>query len=149
LTGTVSTSATVGTHSFTVTATSAGYVTETFVYSLVIKAAVVTPQPSYTSRKLSVYFSLGSSKLTEFQKSRLLSFIGNLAPKVIDGLVIGFVQRSSSKGKDMALSLARARVVAKFLSSHGVKASLQVKGMGVLNSSAAARVVGLTLRYKE
>jgi len=147
--GTVSTSATVGTHSFTVTATSAGYVTETFGFSIVIKAAVVTPQPSYTSRKLSVQFSPGSFKLSEQQKSRLLIFIGDLEPKVIDGLVYGFVQKSSNSGNDMALSLARARVVAKFLSSHGVKASLQVMGTGVLNSSAAARVARITLRYKK
>jgi outer membrane protein OmpA-like peptidoglycan-associated protein len=149
LTGTVSTTATVGTHSFTVTATSAGYVTETFVYSLVIKAAGVPPIAIYKTLKFSVYFGPGSSKLTLYQQGRLLIFIKKLAPKVIDGLVYGYVQKSNSKRNDIALSLARARVVSKFLSLHGVKAPLQVKGKGSLNSSAASRTVRLSLRYKQ
>ena len=149
LTGTVSTTATVGTHSFTVTATSAGYVTETFGYSLVIKAAVAPPIAIYKTLKFSVYFGPGSSKLTLYQQGRLLIFIKKFEPKVIDGLVYGYVQRSNSTRNDFALSLARARVVSKFLFLHGVKAPLQVKGKGSVNSSAASRTVLLTITYKQ
>ena len=147
--GTVSTSVAVGTYSFTVTATSPGYVTETYVYSLVIKAVVVPPIAIYKTIKFSVHFAPGSSKLTRYQQGRLLKFVKNVAPKVIDGSVYGFVQRTHCTRNDMALSISRARVVAKFLYSHGVKASLQVKGKGVLNSNAASRTASITLRYKK
>jgi outer membrane protein OmpA-like peptidoglycan-associated protein len=149
LTGTVSTTATVGTHSFTVTATSAGYVTQTYLYSLVINAAVVPPTPTYTTKKLSVYFNLGSSRITSHQKERLLSFIRNLAPGAIDGVVYGYVQSPSSKSERAKLSLARARAVADFLYFHGVRVTLQVKGKGILNSNASARVARVTVRYKD
>jgi outer membrane protein OmpA-like peptidoglycan-associated protein len=115
----------------------------------VIKAAGVPPIAIYKTLKFSVYFGPGSSKLTLYQQRRLLIFIEKLAPKVIDGLVYGYVQKSNSKRNDIALSLARARVVSKFLSLHGVKAPLQVKGKGSLNSSAASRTVRLSLRYKQ
>ena len=150
ITGTVSSVATAGTYSFTVTASSAGYVTQAFVYSLVIKAAqVVPPAPSYGTLKLRVYFNSDSSQLTVGQKASISRFIGTLGKKVVGGSVYGYVQRSQSQSKDTALAFARSRTVAKFLAAKKVKAPLQIIGKGILNSSDAARVVIVTLRYQK
>jgi outer membrane protein OmpA-like peptidoglycan-associated protein len=148
VTGTVSNTATVGTHSFTVTATSDGYDTKTYPFTLLIKAAVVIPTSTYTTKKLSVYFNPDSSKLTSQQKTRLLSFFRNSPSNVNLGIVYGYVKSPSERSKSISLSLARARVVANFLTSNGLSAPLQVRGKGVLNSTDGARVVSLTLRYK-
>jgi outer membrane protein OmpA-like peptidoglycan-associated protein len=149
VTGSVSTVANAGTYSFTVTATSAGYVTQTYVYSLVLKdAPVVPPAPSYKTIKFSVYFNGDSSQLAVDQKARIVRFLGALGQKVVGGSVYGYVQRTKSQSKDMALSVARARAVAKFLSTKKVTPSLQITGKEILNSSAAARVAIVTLRYK-
>jgi hypothetical protein len=140
----VSASATAGTYSYTVTASSNGYVTETFVYSFVIQA---DPVVSYKTVKLSVYFNLRSSVLRTDQKSKLLRFIRQFAPKVIDGTVDGYIQWIGAVDKTfIPLSLARARVVAKFISDHGLKSPLVIRGMSVLNSSNAARVSIIGLR---
>jgi outer membrane protein OmpA-like peptidoglycan-associated protein len=140
----VSASATAGTYSFTVTASSNGYVTETFVVSFVIQT---DPVVSYKTVKLSVYFNLRSSVLRTDQKSKLLSFIRQFAPKVIDGTVDGYIQWIGAVDKTfIPLSLARARVVAKFISDNGLKAPLVIRGMSVLNSSNAARVSMVELR---
>ena len=149
ITGTVSTVATAGTYSFTVTASSAGYAAQIFVYSLVIKAAqAVPPAPSYKTVKFRVYFNGDSSQLRVAQKASIVHFLGALGKKVVGGSVDGYVRRSKSQSKDTALSIARARAVAKFLSSKRVKAPLQITGKGILNSSNLARVVIVTLRYK-
>jgi len=144
ITGTVLTSATVGTHSFTVSALSLGYSTQTYVYPLVIKDAGAS---KYVTMKLSVNFSSGSSKLSNAQKSKILRFVKKYAPKIVDGIVIGYVQRTKKTSNDKTLSAARAQVIAKFLAANGVKVPLLTQGSGVLDGSDAARVSTISLRY--
>jgi len=144
ITGTVLTSATVGTHSFTVSALSLGYSTQTYVYPLVIKDAAAS---KYVTIKLSVNFSSGSSKLSIVQKAKILLFIIKVKPKIVDGIVIGYVQRTKKTSNDKTLSAARAQVIAKFLAANGVKVPLLTQGSGVLDGSNAARVSTISLRY--
>ena len=144
VTGTVSNTASLGTHSFTVSATSVGYVTQNYVYPLIIKDALAS---KYTTIKLSVNFSSGSSKLSNAQKAKILRFVIKFAPKIVDGIVIGFVQRTKKSSNDKSLSAARAKVIAKFLAANGVTVPLLTQGSGVLNGSKAARVSTITLRY--
>jgi outer membrane protein OmpA-like peptidoglycan-associated protein len=148
VTGTVSNSATVGTFNFTVSATSVGYVTQTYVYPLAIQAADLAPLTSYVTVKLDVYFSPGSSIISGTQKVAILRFLAKVPKKTSDGTVLGYVQRTGYDSNDTKLSSARARVIAKFLVDHGVKAPLVALGKGVLNGSSAARVTSISLRYK-
>jgi outer membrane protein OmpA-like peptidoglycan-associated protein len=144
ITGTVLTSATVGTHSFTVSALSLGYFTQTYAYPLVIKDAAAS---KYVTIKLSVNFSAGSSKLSIVQKAKILLFVNKVKPKIVDGIVIGYVQRTKKTSNDKTLSAARAQVIAKFLAANGVKVPLLTQGSGVLNGSNAARMSTISLRY--
>jgi len=144
ITGTVLPSATVGTHSFTVSALSLGYFTQTYVYPLVIKDAAAS---KYVTIKLSVNFSSGSSKLSIVQKAKILLFVIKVKPMIVDGIVIGYVQKTKKSSNDKTLSAARAQVIAKFLAANGVKVPLLTQGSGVLNGSNAARVSTISLRY--
>jgi uncharacterized repeat protein (TIGR02543 family) len=226
LTGTVLDSATVGTHSHTVSAWSNGYVTQTYVYPIVIKAAAVVPRSysisyhsnsstsgsapalttgsglvqlrsnsgllartgykfigwntkangtgktyasgstftlssnvalyakwSVVAKKKSVsattYFASGSSVLSVDAKKKLLKSFGKILPKVTSGTIVGYVQRDGNHGNDQKLSTARAKSVAKYLTSKGIKVQLKIIGKGVLNSSKESRRVTVTLNYSE
>ena len=143
VTGTVSSSATVGTKLFTVTASSPGYIPQSFIYSFEIKGGV----SSFKSIRSTVYFEPGSSKLLVAEKWRILKLIGKVAPKVIDGAIFGYVQENGQIANYRKLSTARARVLAKFFKDHGVTARLQTQGKGALNPNPSARKVTFTLRY--
>jgi len=226
VTGTVSNTATLGTHSFTVSALSVGYATQTYVYPLVIKAAAVVPRsysisyhsnsstsgsaPAITTGSGSVhlrsnsgllarngykfigwntkangtgktyasgstftlssdvtlyakwsvvakkktvsattYFASGSSVLSVDAKKKLLKSFGKILPKVTSGTIVGYVQRDGNHGNDQKLSTARAKSVAKYLTSKGIKVQLKIIGKGVLNSSKESRRVTVTLNYSE
>jgi len=65
------------------------------------------------------------------------------AQKVV---VIGFVQPTSSTANDRSLSTRRARVVAKYLRSLGLKGRYRVRGDGAArDSGASARRVVVTV----
>ena len=146
ITGTISNSATVGIHQFTVTATSNGYTTQTFVCNFEIKAApVITPDTKTLS--FSVYFAAESSKLSSQEQRRILQLISTLASRVIRGTVYGYVRTTSNHANDMKLSAARAKVVARFLTAHGVIVPLITQGKGVLGNSVKARKAVATLTY--
>ena len=170
LAGTVLDSATVGTHSHTVSAWSNGYVTQTYVYPIVIKAAAVVPPvvvppvvvppvvvppvvvpaaASYKTVKATVSFKARSSKLSTAEKRKLRSIAKKYNTKITGGTIVGYVQRDSTRANDNKLSAARARVIAKYLASQGVKVSLVTQGKGVLSSSVSARKSMITLNYSE
>jgi len=143
VTGTVLSSATVGTKLFTVTASSPGYIPQSFIYSFEIKGGV----SSFKSIRSTVYFEPRSSKLLVVEQRRLLKLIGKVAPKVTDGAIFGYVQENGQTANYRKLSTARARVLAKFFKDHGVTARLQTQGKGALNPNPSARKVTFTLRY--
>jgi outer membrane protein OmpA-like peptidoglycan-associated protein len=148
VTGTVSNTATVGTYNFTVSATSAGYVTQTYVYPLAIQAADLLPPATFSALKFSVFFSPGSSKISSKQRASILQKIGKVLPKIVSGTVLGYVQRTGYRLNDVKLSIARARVIAKFLVDHGVTAPLVIRGEGVLNANNNSRLTSISLRLK-
>jgi outer membrane protein OmpA-like peptidoglycan-associated protein len=194
VTGTISNSATAGTYSFTVSAMSSGYVTQTYVYPLVIRAAVTPPvvetpavvppavkspevvngvippqaspitlRPpvaltppaaltptlaSYKTIVAAVNFDARSSVLSAKEKNKLLLLLGKSAQKVTEGIIIGYVQRDGNIANYEILSSARARAIAVFLYTHGVKVPLVTKAMGPLNSKVTARTATVTLKYK-
>lgn len=103
-------------------------------------AAVVKQQKLNTT----VFFDRMSSKLDAADKKkldRIASKVGNGSSRVT---VTGFVQASSDKSNDKSLSSARARAVAKYLRSQGVRGTFTVRGKGVLdgpsNKARSARV---------
>jgi outer membrane protein OmpA-like peptidoglycan-associated protein len=178
VTGTVLSSATIGTHSYTVSALSVGYVTQTYLYPLVIKAAAVVPtivvptivvptvvvptvvlptvvvptvvpdSATYKSIKVTINFKSGSSKLSATEKKKLLRLVAKYGPKVTGGIIVGYVQSDGKRKNDARLSTARAHAIARYLAGRGVKVPLLTQGKGVLNASAKSRMAMLTLRYK-
>jgi outer membrane protein OmpA-like peptidoglycan-associated protein len=95
------------------------------------------------------YFASGSSVLSTDSKKKLLNSFGKILPKVTSGMVVGYVQSDGNHGNDQKLSTARAKSVAKYLTSMGIKVQLKIIGKGVLNSSKESRRVTVTLNYSE
>jgi outer membrane protein OmpA-like peptidoglycan-associated protein len=145
VTGTVSHTATLGTHSYTVTATSPGHFRQRQVHDFKIFASVVPPSSGTMS--FTVSFAPDSSVLSALQKSVILRFLGNKALNVSSGSIVGYVRRTSDTANAVTLSIARARVVKRFLIANGVAVPLRASGMGVLNSSASARNASVSLTY--
>ena len=67
----------------------------------------------------------------------------------IRSVVVGFVQGSTVTFNDEALSTERARAVASYLRTLGLKGAYTVRGNGVAElPGAKARRVGVTVEYR-
>ena len=60
---------------------------------------------------------------------------------------MGYVQESSTRSNDDSLSKARARVVAAFLRTLGVKGEYSIRGNGVGGTSVSDRKVVAAISY--
>jgi uncharacterized repeat protein (TIGR02543 family) len=63
-------------------------------------------------------------------------------------VVVGFVQQTSSTRNDDSLSTRRARAVAAYLKSKGVKGLYQVRGEGIAGPGNDARRVNVDINYR-
>lgn len=63
-------------------------------------------------------------------------------------VVVGFVQQTSSTRNDDSLSTRRARAVAAYLKSKGVKGEYQVRGEGIAGPGNDARRVNVAINYR-
>jgi outer membrane protein OmpA-like peptidoglycan-associated protein len=98
-----------------------------------------------------VYFDALSPVLTAEGKSELKALVKKTGKNVVSVRSVGFVQRSGSSVNDQSLSEHRARAVAAYLKSLGVKGAFTVRGDGVAKEpgAIARRVeVGITYRSK-
>ncbi len=108
--------------------------------------STATTKPT-KSLEFTVSFAAGSSKLSDVEKKKLLGAIAKIKSKVIKGEVVGYVQQYGDSSNSYKLSLARARVVAAFLSDHGIKIRLVASGKGELDSKAKSRKATVQLWY--
>lgn len=103
---------------------------------------------STKSAKASVYFASMSPTLTDTGKATLKKVVRKTGKDVVKVVSIGFVQPTSSTGNDQSLSTARAKNVAAYLKSLGVKGQYVVRGDGrAKQTGATARRVEVTITY--
>lgn len=150
LTGRISSTAPVGIHLFTVTASSFGHSSHSYLHSFqVIENALNPADSKLKSIAFKVNFQIRSSYLSTVEKGKILKLIGKIAPKITNGTIIGYVQQNGKTDTYSALSIARSRVIAKYLSEIGVKAPLKSGGNGAFNATVAARMAIVTLIYTD
>jgi outer membrane protein OmpA-like peptidoglycan-associated protein len=97
--------------------------------------------------KTTVYFDRMSSHLDAADRKkldRIATKVGNRSTRVN---ITGYVQASSDTSNDKSLSTARARAVAKYLRSKGVRGTFTVRGVGVFDGpSDKARSARVEIR---
>jgi outer membrane protein OmpA-like peptidoglycan-associated protein len=98
--------------------------------------------------KTAVYFKALSSQLSAEAKSSLKSLVRATHGRGITSVVIGFVQPTQVATNDESLSTTRARTVARYLRTCGLKGALVVRGDGVASQTGAnARRVDVKVTY--
>lgn len=95
----------------------------------------------------SIFFRGDSSSLTRQAKYQLDQLVKKLRGKTVKKIVVlGYVMRTASQAYDAPLSLNRARAVANYLRSKGIKASYSSLGVGIdLNGTPKARRADLAI----
>lgn len=126
-----------------------GFAPDDSVRSLSIGVVVqATKAAVKASARDSVFFAPLSTRLTPEAKASLRALVKKTGTKVISVQSVGFVQPTASTGNDQALSTARARTVAAYLRSLGVKGDYTVRGDGRDEATGAqARRVDITITY--
>lgn len=113
---------------------------------VLVKAPGAAPMTQHASAV--VLFDAMSSRLTPAGKAdlaRLARKVGSAKAQVI---VVGLVQPSGLSSNDKSLSAARARAVAAYLKSLGVKGDYTVRGGGRASvTGAAARRVDVSINW--
>jgi len=119
------------------------------VRSLSLGVVLEAPQAAASQKtaRVSVEFDAGSARLSAAAKKQLTSLARRAGATASAGMVVGYVQRDGNYAKNQKLSAQRARAVARFLSSHGVKGTLVTHGNGALSVNDTARKAVVTLRY--
>lgn len=111
-----------------------GHLTVMQAIEVVLSPAAINPANSIplTVLSSSIYFFGDSSSLTRQAKSQLDQLVSKLRGKSVKKIaVLGYVMRTGSQAYDAPLSLNRARAVANYLRSKGIKASYSSRGVGI------------------
>jgi len=85
-------------------------------------------------KKVEVYFNFNSHELEESEKRKLEEVIRELKGRDYQAVVYGYADCVGSEKYNLELSQKRAKAVAEFLKSRGIKVK-EVKGKGELNES--------------
>lgn len=95
-----------------------------------------------------MFFAPTSTQLDADAKADLRALVSKTGKKATRIVVVGFVQPSSATGNDRALSTARAKNVAAYLRSLGLKGDYTVRGDGTsAQDGATARRVTVAISY--
>jgi outer membrane protein OmpA-like peptidoglycan-associated protein len=114
---------------------------------VLVKPTAVAVKVSRASSK--VFFGPLSSALTAEGRSTLNALVKKTGKKGVRTVSVGYVQGTSVTSNDQALSMARAKEVAAYLRSLGLKGAFVVRGDGVAKESGAlARRVNVTITYQ-
>ena len=84
-----------------------------------------------------MYFAPLSSRLNATARKSLNALIKGRKKSITRAVVNGFVQGSDTTANDRALSLARARSVARYLKARGIAGKVIVRAKGVSKDSSA------------
>jgi len=125
-----------------------GYATDGAVRSLSLGVVVQQPARAAKTSTVRVFFTPMSAELTGASKARLRALVKRTGKSLVSASVVGYVQPTSITANDQSLSNRRARVVADFLRSLGVKGDFEVRGSGVATQNGAtARRVNVSVTY--
>jgi uncharacterized repeat protein (TIGR02543 family) len=109
-----------------------------------------TDRATVLSAKATVYFAPLSATLNAASKKSLQSVVKKTGKKVNTAVVVGFVQPVGPQDNDQSLSTARARTVAAYLKSLGMRGTFKVKGDGRAEESGAqARRVDIRITFTQ
>lgn len=98
--------------------------------------------------KATVYFDALSAELTSSAKASLGALVKGRATSATRTLVVGYVQDSGLASNNQTLSSQRAKTIAAYLRSLGLKGAVVTRGDGVARESGAAgRKAVVTIRY--
>ena len=115
-----------------------------------LSLGVVLQAPKATAQKVAkatVKFASGSAWLSAKAKATLSALAKKVGAKTSAGLVLGYVQPYGKGSTSPVMAMQRAKVIAKYLSAHGVKGRLATRGDGSVPSGASARKASVTLQY--
>ena len=99
--------------------------------------------------KTAVFFDVMSPVVTPAGKAALRALVKRTGKSGFKNVMVGFVQASSVTSNDLTLSLLRAKRVAAYLRSIGLKGAFTLRGAGVAKQPGAlARRVNVTIEYR-
>ena len=134
----------LGQHTLQVNAVGSDGAVRSLSLGVVLQAPKAAPKKF---AKATVTFSSGSAWLSAKAKATLSTLAKKVGAKTSAGLVLGYVQPYGKGPTSPALAMQRAKVVAKYLSVHGVKVPLATRGDGSVASGTNARKASVTLQY--
>ncbi len=110
----------------------------------------VTPGRTVTTKTArgKVFFDPLSAVIGEAGKKDLNALVRKAKKNGVRTVVVGFVQQTTSTSNDQSLSSLRARNVAAYLRSKGLKGSYAIRGNGVAGPGDPARRVQVTVTYQ-
>ncbi|NQW71359.1 MAG: InlB B-repeat-containing protein [Actinobacteria bacterium] len=128
-----------------------GFIPDFTVRSLsigvLVKPTTQALATAWTSTK--VFFEPLSADLTGDSEAALRALVKKTGKNPVRTVSIGFVQPTATTDNDSSLSLLRAKNVAAFMRSIGVKGVFVARGNGAPNEAgAAARRVKVTIAYR-
>ncbi len=125
--------------------------TDFTVRSLSIGVLVKLTAPAVAAARTStkVFFEPLSAYLTGNGEAALRALVKKTGRNPIRTVSIGFVQPTATTDNDSSLSLLRAKNVAAFMRSIGVKGVFVARGNGAASEAgAAARRVNVSIAYR-
>ena len=128
-----------------------GYSPSSQVRSLSIGVVVKSTSAKVRTSKASlrVLFAPMSAHLTASGKSHLKALVKKTGTNASAIASVGYVQKSGASSNDQSLSTARAKNVASYLRSLGLKGAYTVRGDGVGGPTSADRRVVVTVTYRK
>ena len=127
-----------------------GYAPDGSVRSLSMGVLVKAPgtKPMNRTASATVLFDALSARLTAAGKAELAALARKVGSARAQVIVVGLVQPSGSAANDRSLSTRRARAVASYLKSLGLKGDYTVRGGGrATQTGAAARRVDVSANW--
>lgn len=120
----------------------------TQVISISINVVVTEPTAETKAVRTLVYFDVLSAKLSNQAKKSLDRLIARIPDRTRSNRIriVGFVGPSPISSNDESLSRARARSVAKYMRSKGVRGTYRLVAGGVAKGGATARRADVTVQ---
>lgn len=126
-----------------------GFAPSGAVRSVSLGVQVVPARVAVSRRASARVFFAPLSPVISAQGRRALDALARKAGRSgRQAVVVGFVQQTSSTGNDQSLSTRRARAVAAYLKSKGVKGAYAVRGDGIAGPGNDARRSNVTITYR-
>jgi outer membrane protein OmpA-like peptidoglycan-associated protein len=127
-----------------------GFAADGAVRSLSLGVLLSTDKVVGKSRvaRTTVFFDALSARLSSTAKASLKALVKGRGASATRSVVVGYVQPAGTSSNDKALSTQRAKAIAAYLRSLGLKGTVTTRGDGVAKESGAAgRKAVIAIRY--